>query len=59
MVYWQIREIERVVAEADGDPDAPDFALLEHVSPIQWDNVTLYGAYDVRRDLVDARSAGS
>ena len=55
VVYWQIREIERVVAEADGDPDAPDFDLLAHVSPIQWDNVTLYGAYDVRRDLVESR----
>ena len=57
VVYWQIREIERVVAEADGDPDAPDFDLLAHVSPIQWENVTLYGAYDVRRDLVQARSS--
>ena len=40
------------MAEADGDPDAPDFGLLSRVSPIQWDNVTLYGAYDLRRDLV-------
>ena len=57
VVYWQIREIERVVAEADGDPDAPDFRLLAHVSPVQWDNVTLYGAYDLRRDLVRIRPA--
>jgi TnpA family transposase len=55
IIYWQIREIERVVAESAGNPDAPDFALLAHVSPIQWDNVTLYGAYDVRRDLVESR----
>ncbi|MEL6610505.1 MAG: Tn3 family transposase [Bacteroidota bacterium] len=55
VVYWQIREIERVVGEADGDPDAPDFGLLRHVSPVQWENVTLYGAYDVRPDLVRAR----
>lgn len=57
VVYWQIREIERVVAEADGDPNAPDFGLLAHVSPIQWDNVTLYGAYDLRRDLVRPHTA--
>lgn len=55
IIYWQIREIERVVSESAGDPDAPDFALLAHVSPIQWDNVTLYGAYNVRRDLVESR----
>ena len=44
-----------MVGEADGDPDAPDFGLLRHVSPVQWENVTLYGAYDVRPDLVRAR----
>jgi hypothetical protein len=33
----------------------PDFGLLAHVSPIQWENVTLYGSYDIRRDLVDVR----
>jgi hypothetical protein len=40
--------MKRVVAEAGGDPNAPDFGLLTHVSPIQWDNVTLYRAYDIR-----------
>ena len=49
VVYWQIREIERVVAEDDGDLD---LGLLAHVSPIQWDNVTLYGEYDIRQELV-------
>ena len=55
VVYWQTREIERVVAEAGDDPNAPDFGLLAHVSPIQWDNVTLYGAYDIRPELVRGR----
>ena len=55
VVYWQTREIERVVADAGDDPDAPDFGLLAHVSPIQWDNVTLYGAYDIRPELVRGR----
>ena len=55
VIYWLVREIERVVGGADGDPDAPEFDLLTHVSPVQWENVTLYGAYDVRRDLVRPR----
>ena len=55
IVYWQVREIERVVGEAADDPDAPDFEMLRHVSPVQWENVTLYGAYDVRPDLVRVR----
>ena len=50
MVYWQAREIERVVAGA-GD-EAPDLGLLRDVSRIQWENVALYGSYDIRRDLV-------
>ena len=55
VVYWQIREIERVVADAGDDSNAPDFGLLAHVSPVQWDNVTLYGAYDIRPELVRVR----
>jgi hypothetical protein len=57
VVYWQIREIERVVAEDDmsGDDGDLDLGLLAHVSPIQWDNVTLYGEYDIRRELVARR----
>ena len=51
IVYWQIREIERAVTEA-GDGAGLDFDLLQHVSPVQWENVTLYGVYDIRRELV-------
>ena len=29
-----------------------DGSLLEHVSPIEWDNVILYGQYIVDRSLV-------
>lgn len=57
VVYWQIRETERVVAEANGDLDAPDFGLPAHVSPIQRDNATLYGAYDLRCELVQPQTA--
>jgi hypothetical protein len=27
-------------------------SLLEHISPIEWDNVILYGEYVLNRDLV-------
>ena len=40
------------MAESAGDPDAPYFHLLAPVSPIQWDNVTLYGAYNLCLELV-------
>jgi hypothetical protein len=29
-----------------------DLSLLEHVSPIEWDNVILYGQYILDRKLV-------
>ena len=40
IVYWQAREISRLVAAPDF-PFEPD--LLRHVSPIEWKNVVLYG----------------
>lgn len=55
IVYWQIKEIERLVAEAEEDTGL-DFGLLAHISPIQWDNITLYGAYEIRRELVRLRT---
>ena len=32
-----------------------DLSLLEHVSPIEWDNVVLYGQYILDRKLVRRR----
>jgi hypothetical protein len=34
------------------DEEKIDVALLEHVSPIEWDNVILYGQYVLDRSLV-------
>ena len=54
IIYWQAREIARVTGS--GSPDTTgfdlDFSLLEHVSPIEWDNVVLYGEYVVDRNLI-------
>ena len=43
--------------EWDADPVANgvDTSLLEHVSPIEWDNVVLYGQYVLDRKLVRRR----
>lgn len=52
IIYWQAREINRVIL--DGQPEAAgvDLSLLEHISPIGWDNVLLYGEYVLNRNLV-------
>ena len=39
MIYWQAKEISRVVRWCQPEDDTIDVALLEHVSPIEWDNV--------------------
>ena len=40
IIYWQARDISRLVA----DPDFPfDPNLIQHVSLIEWHNIVLYG----------------
>ena len=56
VVYWQIREIERVLSDIDPEDDVP-VDLLAHISPISWDNVVLYGEYKLRPELVETGSA--
>ena len=52
IIYWQIREIDRVLSEAGSDADDLNFEVLSHISPIGWDNVLLYGEYQLNRSLV-------
>jgi hypothetical protein len=48
-------EISRVLSECDPIANGIDLSLLEHVSPIEWDNVVLYGQYILDRKLVRRR----
>jgi TnpA family transposase len=52
VIYWQAKEISRVVRWCQREDDKIDVALLEHVSPIEWDNVILYGQYVLDRAQV-------
>ncbi|MBV8556346.1 MAG: transposase, partial [Planctomycetaceae bacterium] len=52
IIYWQAREIERVVSECCPEAEGIDISLLDHVSPIEWDNVLLYGQYVIDRSLI-------
>ena len=49
IIYWQAKEIHRVLHEVPIDFDN---ALLEHISPITWDNVILYGEYVLDHRLI-------
>ena len=52
VVYWQAKEIHRVLNECGPEENGVDVSLIEHVSPITWDNVILYGEYVLNRGLV-------
>ena len=49
IIYWQAKEIHRVLLECEADLD---LSLVEHISPITWDNVILYGEYVLDRRLI-------
>jgi hypothetical protein len=54
IAYWQGREISRVLSQCDPVANGTMESispLLEHVSPIEWDNVVLYGQYILDRKL--------
>lgn len=52
IIYWQAKEISRVIKDHDPEADGVDIMLLKHVSPIEWSNVILYGEYKLNRALV-------
>jgi TnpA family transposase len=52
VIYWQAKEISRVVRWCKTEEDEIDVSLLAHISPIEWDNVILYGQYVLDRAQV-------
>src|ERR1700741_879452 len=55
IIYWQGCGISRVLSECPPVANGIDPSLLEHVSPIEWDNVVLYGQYILDPKLVRRR----
>ena len=51
IIYWQAKEIHRVLLQCDPAVDL-DWSLIQHISPITWDNVILYGEYVIDRNLI-------
>ena len=42
IIYWQAKEINRVLLYGEPEKAGVDVSLLEHISPIGWENVLLY-----------------
>ncbi|GAB4557366.1 MAG: hypothetical protein Tsb0020_01440 [Haliangiales bacterium] len=52
IIYWQAKEMSRVIHTADPTGNGIVLSLLEHVSPIEWDNVVLYAEYVLNPRLI-------
>ena len=53
IIYWQAKDMSRVIRRADPEGHGVELSLLRHVSPIEWDdNIVLYGEYVLNRSLV-------
>ena len=52
IIYWQAKEISRVILEHDPESAGVDLSLLERISPIGWENILLYGEYVLDPSLV-------
>ena len=50
IIYWQAKEINRVIQDYTPDDDSIDISLIQHISPISWDNIILYGDYILNRE---------
>ena len=48
VIHWNTRHLGRLVAERPAAGQAPDPALLPHVSPLGWEHVLLTGEYHWR-----------
>lgn len=52
IVYWQSKEIARVLMEHAVEAKNYDLSLLAHISPVGWENVILYGEYIIDKKRV-------
>ena len=52
IIYWQAGEINRVLRESDLEEEGIEPAMVAHISPIEWDNVVLYGDYIINKALI-------
>ncbi len=49
IIYWQAKEFNRVIQEHLPDDGSIDISSIEHVSPISWEYIILYGGYILNR----------
>ena len=58
IIYWQAKDISRVIRTADPERHGIELSLLRHVSPIEWDNIVLYVSMSSIADSSGGRAHG-
>ena len=56
IIYWQAKQITPTMLSGDLAQEGIDATLIQHISPIEWDNVILYGQYVLDRALCPLRT---
>ena len=59
IIYWQAREMSLAVRRGDPQAEGVDLSMLKHVSPIEWNNVVLYGQYVINLSRIRPRAAAA
>ena len=57
IIYWQAREMSLAVRRGAPQAEGVDLSMLKHVSPIEWNNVVLYGQYVINLSRIRPRAA--
>ena len=52
IIYWQAKEINRVIQGFKPEEEGIDISLIQYISPVSWDNIILYGDYILNRAKV-------
>ena len=42
-IYWQAKELNRIILESEPVKAGVDLDLLGHIKPLGWENEVLYG----------------
>lgn len=53
VIYWQAKELDRLISTDEFAEMGFDPSLVKHVSPVGWDNVVLYGEYIINKLLIN------
>ncbi len=55
VICWQAKEITRVLEQHEVPPEL-NLSLIEHISPIGWENIVLYGEYVINKNLIQTKT---